>query len=154
MMDNIQLKSSLSAWFQEIAKEYENPFFGTLTFPYKKISKERASRQLEILKNKISKAIFNNAFKRYGKSVNWVLSIEGEDYNRHVHLAVDLPYANKLDKIFYPAIDGKYRLKPKLWKHGISLFEQYNHEKSGADYITKLKTKTGNYIDNFPFELM
>jgi hypothetical protein len=163
-LSNIEQQTEIRKWMHELVLDYDNPMIATLTYPISKLQ-ESASKQrktitrtrntvisnLREFRHKISRVMYKNAHKRYGKSVSWVPILEGNGDNLHCHMLIDIP-EQMVDTVSYPYKDNR-RFNSNLWGYGISDLQKYDMEGNGISYITKFSTKE-EYTESILYELM
>jgi len=135
-----QFRQELIKYIRAI--EWTNPFALTLTLKQRQFNKSlnliQVSITLRHFLNRLNRAIFGNASKRFNKSIQFVPVIEyGPDTRYHVHAIIDCP--TKLNNITLQSKIVSAWNKTDYGYNHIHL--QPIHNDGWTDYITKFNTK-------------
>jgi len=135
-----QFRQELIKYIRAI--EWTNPFALTLTLKQRQFNKSlnliQVSITLRHFLNRLNRAIFGNASKRFNKSIQFVPVIEyGPDTRYHVHAIIDCP--TKLNNITLQSkIVSAWNNTDYGYNH---IHLQLIHNDGWTDYITKFNTK-------------
>ena len=83
-------KNKLKSFSAELIKNYENPFFLTLTVN-PKYEGFKANLEANKFIERLSKSVFKRAYKRFGKHLE-VVFVAGGINEDHLHLVLDKPF--------------------------------------------------------------
>ena len=135
-----QFRRELIKYIREI--EWINPFALTLTLKQRQFNKSLDLIQISVtlrhFLNRLNRAIFGNASKRYKKSIQFIPVIEyGPDTRYHIHAIIDCP--TKLNEsILQTKIQSAWNDTDYGYNH---IHLQPIHNDGWTNYITKFSTK-------------
>ncbi len=138
--NDVTIQKHYRKWLMNEVKGFSSPLAITLTFPFS-TNREQAIKKLNKLHNQLSRWIYKNANKRFGKMIKMIPIIEGENTdNTHFHLIMDTHYKSKIE----------FARKLEILWQGVTDIQDYD-DSGWLDYITKRTSKDG-YIDSLVVE--
>ena len=135
-----QFRRELIKYIREI--EWINPFALTLTLKQRQFNKSLDLIQVSVtirhFLNRLNRAIFGNASKRYKKSIQFVPVIEyGPDTRYHIHAIIDCPL-----RLNQTNLQTKIQTAWDNTDYGYSHIHLQPIQNDGwTNYITKFSTK-------------
>lgn len=118
-----------------------NPILITFTTKFDISNLEITTRYQNAIKH-VSKIIFKNAYKRYGKLISHIAYIEGGNDKRiHIHAVVDMPHRKDITFTKFKNMFSEHWYKTTGTIDFREVGDNYNDSETVANYITKLKSK-------------